>query len=203
MQVRGHAVGIGIGLALACTPSPERDIEVTQHAGTSPAPATALDLAGAAVDPFAASHGTIVLAFVTPDCPVSNRYAPELARIAAAHPDVAWWLVYPDPDVDAAQIEAHRREYALPGTPIRDPAHVLVARALAVVTPEVAVFRSTASGPALVYRGRIDDRVPQYGRARPEPTTRDLVAALEAVAKGEAVASASTIAVGCPIGDLR
>jgi hypothetical protein len=164
---------------------------------------TALDLAGNAVDPLAGDPGTlVVLTFVTPDCPVSNRYAPELGRIAAAHPELSWWLVYPDPDVDAAQIEAHRREYALPGTPLRDPEHVLVARAGVVVTPEVAVFRRGDDGPPL-YRGRIDDRVPQYGRARPEPTRRDHVIALEAIGRGAAAPEATTVAVGCPIDDLR
>jgi hypothetical protein len=164
---------------------------------------TAFDLAGNAADPLAGDPGTLaVLTFVTPDCPVSNRYAPELGRIAAAHPDLAWWLVYPDPDVDAAQIEAHRREYALPGTPLRDPEHVLVARAGVVVTPEVAVFRRGDDGSPL-YRGRIDDRVPQYGRARPEPTRRDLVLALEAIGRGAAAPEATTVAVGCPIDDLR
>jgi len=143
---------------------------------------------------------------VTPDCPISNRYAPELQRIAAATPParVAWWLVYPDPDVDAAAIEAHRAAYGLPWPAVRDPEHELVGRARAVVTPEVAVF--VASGAAertLAYRGRIDDRISELGRARPEPTVRDLADALTAVLAGAPVAAASAPGVGCPIGDLR
>lgn len=197
------AVLIGLVLALAC----QRADEATEpRSDAQPEVATAFDLAGKAVDPLAQSPSDIVvLTFVTPDCPVSNRYAPELARIAAATSgeQVSWWLVYPDPDVDAAQIETHRREYALPGTPLRDPAHVLVARAQAKVTPEVGVFRRAADGAALVYHGRIDDRVPEFGRARPEPTKRELVDALAAVTKGGEVAVASAVAVGCPIGDLR
>lgn len=146
-----------------------------------------------------------MLVFVTPDCPVSNRYAPELARIAASvpHDRVSWWLVYPDPDVDAAQIEAHQRDYALPGTPVRDPAHVLVARAGVKVTPEVAVFHRTDGAATLAYHGRIDDRVPEYGRARPVPTRRELVDALDALLRGASVATDTAAAVGCPIDDLR
>lgn len=194
----------------ACTPGAAPDAEAPPAATVTATPpvgerraTTALDLAGNAVDPLAGAAGTLAaLVFVTPDCPVSNRYAPELGRIAAAHPELAWFLVYPDPDVDAAQIETHRREYALPGTPLRDPGHVLVARAGVVVTPEVAVFRRGDDGPPL-YRGRIDDRVPEYGRARPEPTRRDLVLALEAASRGAAAPQPTTVAVGCPIDDLR
>lgn len=203
------AVVIGLGLVMMGCQRADPVAETAPAARVDAQPevrATAFALDGTAVDPLAKpATDVVVLTFVTPDCPVSNRYAPELARIAADAPveQVSWWLVYPDPDVDAAQIEAHQREYALPGTPVRDPDHVLVARAQAKVTPEVAVFRRDAGGAALVYHGRIDDRVPEYGRARPEPTKRELVDVLAAVTNGGEVAVASAVAVGCPIGDLR
>jgi hypothetical protein len=188
-------------LGLAC----QRAEVAVQDEPVAAAVASAVDLRGAAVDPIAEmATDIVVLVFVTPDCPVSNRYAPELARIASVSPreKVSWWLVYPDPDVDAATIEAHQRDYALPGTPIRDPQHVLVAASGVVVTPEVAVYRREGAGAVLVYRGRIDDRVPEFGRARPEPTKRELVDAIAALTTGGDVPS-SAVAVGCPIGDLR
>ncbi|HWB78429.1 MAG TPA: hypothetical protein VG755_25865, partial [Nannocystaceae bacterium] len=152
-------------------------------------------------DPLAdREHEIVVLVFVTPDCPVSNRYAPELSRIAASTPAdrVAWWLVYPDPDVRSAAIDAHRSSYALAIPALRDPEHVLVARAQAKVTPEAAVF---ANG-TLVYHGRIDDRVPEFGRAKPQPSVRDLQDALTAVLAGQPPDHETATAVGCPIGDL-
>jgi hypothetical protein len=180
---------IALACAVACGGSAPPAIERAQ--------VFALD--GAAIDPFA-DREIVVLVFVTPDCPVSNRYAPELSRIAAATPTdrVAWWLVYPDPDVGAAAIEAHRREYALELPALRDPSHVLVARAQARVTPEAAVFVRAA----LVYHGRIDDRIPEIGRAKPQPTVRDLDDALAATLRGESPHHDSAPAVGCPIGDL-
>lgn len=167
--------------------------------------ASAVDLAGDAIDPLAKmATDIVVLVFVTADCPVSNRYAPELARIASVSPreKVSWWLVYPDPDVDAATIEKHQREYSLPGKAIRDPQHVLVAKTGVVVTPEVAVYRRDGDAATLVYRGRIDDRVPEFGRARPEPTKRELVDAIAALTGGGTVPGGA-VAVGCPIGDLK
>lgn len=164
-----------------------------------------VDLAGAAVDPLADFPTHVhVFAFVTPDCPLSNRYAPELARIAtAAGADAKWWMVYPDPDVDADAVREHHREYALPGTPLRDPSHVLVAKVAAKVTPEVAVFAPSASGPSLAYHGRIDDRVPQFGRAKPQAVRRELDETLVALAAGAKPPADHADAVGCPIGDLR
>lgn len=169
------------------------------------APATMVDLAGEAIDPLAAfPTRTHVFAFVTPDCPLSNRYAPELARIAAAvGADAKWWMVYPDPDVDADAVRQHHREYGLPGTPLRDPSHVLVAKVSAKVTPEVAVFAPSASGPSLTYHGRIDDRVPRLGRSKPQPTRRELDDVLAAIAAGAKPPTDHEEAVGCPIGDLR
>jgi hypothetical protein len=169
------------------------------------AAATMLDLAGAAIDPLVAfpTH-THVFAFVTPDCPLSNRYAPELARIAAgAGADAKWWTVYPDPDVDADAAREHHREYGLPGTPLRDPFHALVAKVAAKVTPEVAVFAPSPGGPSLAYHGRIDDRVPEFGRSKPQPTRRELDDVLAAIAAGAKPPTDHAQAVGCPIGDLR
>lgn len=161
---------------------------------------------GQAIDPLTDAAPIVVLAFVAPDCPISNRYAPELRRIADALPKdrVRGWMVYPDADVDAAAIERHRLEYALPWPALRDPEHRLVASAQARVTPEVAVFvRGPDDARTLAYHGRIDDRVPEFGRARATASEHDFEDALAAVLRGEAPARASAVAVGCPIDDLR
>ena len=54
--------------------------------------------------------------FVRVDCPISNRYAPELRRIHESLADsVSWWLVYPNPHLDPEQMAQHVAEYELPG----------------------------------------------------------------------------------------
>src|SRR5258707_6985714 len=72
----------------------------------------------------------------------------------------------------------------LGGGALRDPQHELVRLAGATVTPEVAVFVAHPSGPRMVYRGRIDDRAVDFGRARPQPRTRDLADVLDALTAG-------------------
>ena len=140
--------------------------------------------------------------FVRTDCPLTNRYAPELQRIATefAGQGVEFWLVYPDPAEKPAGIENHIAEYRLPGTPLRDPHHILVERGQATVSPEAAVFDSSGR---LAYNGRIDDRFVELGRARPAPTTHDLESAISAVLRGQPVSPAKTRAVGCFLADVK
>lgn len=145
-----------------------------------------------------------VLVFVSTHCPISNRYAPTLRAIhdTYAKQDVAFFLVYPDPADDADAIRTHVSEFELPGTPVRDPAHQLVAASKARVTPEVAVFVAQGKRQELAYHGRIDDRAKDFGKVRPRASQQDLVATLDAVLAGEPVPTPETKAVGCYIVDL-
>src|SRR5436190_3763064 len=61
----------------------------------------ALDLDGRPVDPLAATNAAAtVLIFVGCECPISNRYAPELRRLhdKFSPRGVRFWMVYPDAD---------------------------------------------------------------------------------------------------------
>jgi len=153
---------------------------------------------GEMVDPFPEAKAVTVLVFVRPDCPISNRYVPELKRLAGrfANRKVVWWLVYPDKDVGLEAIRQHRKEYNLELPALHDPEHRLVRLTNARVTPEAAVFDS---GRKLVYHGRIDDRFVAFGTARPEATHHDLETVLEDVLAGKAVRIASTKVIGCTI----
>ena len=44
--------------------------------------------------------------FVRTDCPISNRYAPTIARLNAV-PGVKLLLVYPEPGVSQQAVDAH------------------------------------------------------------------------------------------------
>jgi hypothetical protein len=151
--------------------------------------------------PAAVETQISVLIFVTTECPVSNRYAPEIQRL---HRDftrqgVRFQLVYPNPSDDTAAIGRHLAEYGYPpAIAVRDPDHELVRTAQATVTPEAAVF----DGRRLMYRGRIDDRFVEIGRERPAATTSDLRDALTAVLSGTAVRRSRTQAIGCYIADM-
>jgi hypothetical protein len=143
-----------------------------------------------------------VLIFVSIDCPVSNRYAPEIKRLydQFTPQGVRFRLVYPNPLDSAADIAAHISTYAYPPIARHDPNHELVKRAGATITPEAAVFDRNNR---LVYLGRIDDRFVELGRERPVATRHELRDALSALVTGKAVRSSRTQAVGCFIADMK
>lgn len=155
------------------------------------------------VNPFANPDAkATVLIFISNECPISNRYVPEINRLYEKYSPrgVAFWLVHPDPTESAQSIWNHHEEYRLKPGILRDPRHVLVHRAHARITPEAAVF-ITPEEP--VYCGRIDDRFPDLLSARPEPTRRELDSVLEAILAGKPVPVESAPAVGCYIEDAQ
>ena len=152
-----------------------------------------------AIAPLSASEPIRVLVFTTTDCPISNRYAPEIQRLATKFKGQAQFvLVYPVAADSAAMIREHTKKFAYWMEAIRDTDQKLVKQTGVTVTPEVAVMR----GAQLLYRGRIDDRYVELGRERPSPTQRDLEAALEAVIAGRPISVRETRAVGCILSDL-
>ena len=165
-----------------------------------------LDLAGQPVDPFAGMDAkATVFLFVRADCPISNRYAPEVRRLVQrfASQGVAFKLVYVDPTEPSEEIREHMREYGYHMAALRDNEHALVKMTGAKVTPEAAVFVPGQSAARMVYRGRIDDQYVDFGKARPAPTTHDLEDVLEAIVRGRTVIAQTTRAVGCFIQDLK
>jgi hypothetical protein len=137
-----------------------------------------------------------VLIFYWQDCPISNGYAPELNRIAAAHTNFAFYIVQVDPELTASVAREHARKYDLREPVLLDPAHALVKFAQAKVTPEAVVIGKDGK---VAYRGRIDDRYVANETMRATATQHDLTDAMEAVATGNAPAQAETKAVGCVI----
>lgn len=161
------------------------------------------DLHGRPVDPFSSSARARVFLFVRTDCPITNRYAPELQRIATRFhsASVDFWLVYPDATEKEQSVENHVQQYKFPGTVLFDPKHQLVARAHATVAPEAAVFDQAGK---LVYHGRIDDRYVDVGRSRPGgPQTHDLEKAIDLTTSGKPVLPSETRAVGCSLADIE
>jgi len=163
-------------------------------------PQLPFDLAGKAVDPFSPGSKLTVLLFVRTDCPLSNRYAPEIQRLAGQYTSdgVNFWLVYPDRAETAASIRKHLAAYGYTLPALRDTHHYLVRRAEATVTPEAAIFR----GGKLLYHGRIDNRVHDFGETRVVVTAHDLEDAIAAALDDKPIPPALQ-AVGCYISDLQ
>ena len=171
--------------------------------GASDPEVVLLDLDGRSVAPLDHMDAQAsVFIFSSVDCPVSNRYAPEVKRLKAefANQGAKFWLVYPNPAETPDAIRQHLKDFGYDFDALRDPEHRLVDLTRASVTPEAAVF---SSGSRLAYRGRIDDRQVDFGKVRPRPTKHDLEEALQLVLAGESFTPRFTTAVGCYISDMK
>lgn len=158
-----------------------------------------VDLEGRSQCPFSLPDvRAVVLIFVSIECPICNRYAPEIQRLESqfSQHGIKFWLVQPSMDETVDQTRRYLSEYGYKFGLLRDSKQSLVRRADARVTPEAVVF--TPDG-AVVYRGRIDDRHAALGKARPAPTRRELSDALEAVVAGRPVMVSNAPPVGCTI----
>jgi hypothetical protein len=169
---------------------------------TATAQMATTDMAGHPVKLFeATSSKPTVLIFVRVDCPISNRYAPEVERLYRAYASqVMYYLVYPDAGESVDSIQKHLTDFKYTVPALRDPNHALVKLAKARVTPEAAIFSARGQ---LLYHGRIDNRYISFGKSIDRPTRRDLEQAMQATLAGQLIKEASTPAIGCSLADIR
>jgi peroxiredoxin len=140
----------------------------------------------------------VVLFFVSTDCPLSNNYVPELNRMVQAYAPkgVAFYAVQGDALAPIEEVRKHVQEFGYTFPYLIDPQESLATMTGATTTPEAAVL---APGGALLYLGRIDNRLEDFGKARVKITEFDLRDALDAVLNGKPVPRARTRAIGCAI----
>jgi hypothetical protein len=143
----------------------------------------------------------VVIFFVATDCPISNRYVPEIDRLEKEFvgKPVAFWLVYPNATETTEGVVHHQAAFSLAGATLVRPTQWFVAQAQATITPEAAVLIPDGAAWRTVYAGRIDNRYVDIGRERPRATHHDLEDALEAVLGNRPVVAAGGPPVGCGI----
>jgi peroxiredoxin len=140
----------------------------------------------------------VVLFVLWPDCPASNGYAPEMARLAGEFgpKGVAFYGVHPDPDLTPEQAARHAKDHGLPFPILLDPAQKLSRAVGATRVPTAAVLSPDGT---VRYLGRIDDRYVAVGRKRAEPTRRDTAEAVTEVLAGKTPAVPRTDVFGCQL----
>jgi hypothetical protein len=194
------AVILALGIVMISTHADVGEGQTTGNAiPSSPRAIELRDLNGGLVRPMANTNFVAqVFIFISNDCPISNRCAPEIRRLFEdyRHKGVSFWLVHPLTDETPEAIRQHAKDYDLPEMILRDTHRSLTQWTGVRVTPEAAVVDANFR---LVYRGRINDLFPQLGRQRAAITRHDLRDAIEAVLAGEAPDPSRTPAVGCTI----
>ncbi|MFZ0691476.1 MAG: redoxin domain-containing protein [Acidobacteriaceae bacterium] len=161
-----------------------------------------VDLAGRPVDRLAPPGArAIVLFFAASDCPICNRYIPEMQRLDRefAPAGVRFWWVYPNPEDTAEVVRRHQQQFDIRGDTVLDTEQRLTTMAHATITPEVAVFVPGKDTLREVYRGRIDDRYLSLGQERPSADKHELEIALRALTANRPVPAPGGPPVGCSI----
>jgi hypothetical protein len=164
-----------------------------------------VDLDGHPVALAQSTATAIVLFFTASDCPISNRYEPEMLRLEQKFgpSGIEFWWVYPNPDDTADVIRHHQSQFNGTAHVIRDAQQSLMHIAHATVTPEAAVFVPENGTLREVYRGRVDDRYAALGQERPQATHHDLENAIAALLAKRPVPQSGGPPVGCSIVPLE
>ena len=177
-------MALSLALSPSCSPATER---------------YGVDLSGRPVNELGGSGVRfIVLVFAATDCPISNRYVPEIARLNKefSSQGVRFWWVFPNASDNAHLVSQHNRDFTIHENSLLDVYQATTRRANATVTPEAAVFTADMRE---VYQGRIDDRYLDIGRERPQAGHHDLELAISAALAGKSVPQPEGPPVGCSI----
>lgn len=188
--------GISIGFALAS--GGVQGLLAAEQLGEVPLELKSIH--GELVQPMCCVDGqrAAVLIFITTDCPIANRYAPELERLRTDFEGkrVKLTLVQVDPELADDNAREHAAQFSLRAAIVVDRKHQLVGATGATVTPEAVVVDAAGR---IRYRGRIDDWFTAFGKSRRKPSRHDLRIALQSVLEGAPVSTPVTPAIGCLI----
>jgi hypothetical protein len=135
--------------------------------------------------------------FLATECPISNRYVPELNRIANLYQPRGVQITahFPEAGLTQQALDRWTKEFKA-AFPAALDANARQARKLgAKITPEAVI----QLGDRLLYRGRIDDRYVSWGKSRPEPQQYDVVETLDQLLEGKIPPPRLTKAWGCVI----
>lgn len=143
----------------------------------------------------------VVLVFAASDCPISNRYVPEIARLnhEFSAQGVRFWWVFPNPTDSASVVSKHDKDFSITESTVLDRRQTLVRMAHATITPEAVMFKVDQGALREVYRGRIDDRYLSLGQERPQSHHHDLELAIAAALAGKPIQQSAGPTVGCSI----
>ncbi len=142
-----------------------------------------------------------MLVFLGPECPISQRYVPELNRIAAQQKTNAteFYGVVSGRSMTRAKVAAFASEYAITFPVLVDETFALARWLRPTHVPEAYVLKPDGD---LMYHGRIDDNYEAIGKQRTVVQHRELRDAISAVQVGQMPPRVFAPPVGCYFEDL-
>ena len=139
-----------------------------------------------------------ILVFMSPDCPISQKYTLTLREIAAKYKsqNIPVYLIFPGTYYTKKTIKEFTKTYLLDFPVLLDDKLKVTKLLQASITPEVFLFDDAGR---VLYSGRIDNWFESLGKSRFVITERDLLLAVESYLKGEKIVVTKTKSVGCII----
>ena len=135
-----------------------------------------------------------VVVVVLAECPIAQKFSPEMIRLAKDYGPRGIRFVMAFVDAEPTAIRAQMRSYGLAFAGARADR-----RLLDLIRPEAVPTASLIRADGKVaYVGRIDDRFPSLGVQR-EVRRHDLRLALDALLAGRPVVPSRTPVVGCAL----
>jgi hypothetical protein len=110
------------------------------------------------------------------------------------------YAVQAETTIPSADVAKYAKDFQYSYPLLLDPNQILVEMVNATVTPQAAVL--TPDGK-LQYLGRVDNRVEDFGKRRPQATQSELRIALDAVLAGKPVPAPRTKSIGCAINRIH
>ncbi len=143
------------------------------------------------------SQATAII-FIGTQCPISNRYVPQLNEMFATDQAKKVDLigVVVDQTISRKDVIAYRDQYKIAFPIVFDASGTLAKQFKPTKTPEVFLIDHDGE---IRYHGRIDDSFAALGKINQVVKSHDLVDAISAVLENQPVAHAQTEVVGCPI----
>jgi peroxiredoxin len=139
----------------------------------------------------------IVVVFLSFECPVSNSYAPTLAKLSTTFSDKAAFLgIDAGGELTPDELEKKAGEYKIPFPILKDDGGKVADLFKAKISPEAFVLDHNR---ILRYRGRIDNTWSARLKRNRQTTSHDLEDAITDVLAGKDPKTPATKAVGCPI----
>ena len=140
--------------------------------------------------------GTVVVVR-DPECPVSQRYGPRLAKLARSYQQKGFVFIYIylNNMLTPEALMADAKTLYTPGVAVGQGSFYLADKLGVSSTGDVFVLDNKAT---LVYRGAVDDQY-GFGYTRQAPTANYLRNAMDALLQGKPIPVPATTAPGCVI----
>lgn len=145
------------------------------------------------------SYRNTVFIFLSPECPLSRNYIPELNRLKNTYKNCEFIGVFPGKSYTVKDIKAFMKDYKVLFTTIVDEKKHLTQLLKGTVTPQVVLLSGKGN---IAYSGLVDDKIIELGQQRQIASKHFLADAIEELEMNKKITISATKPIGCYINDL-